>query len=40
METIKNFISKVNQTIDAYFPTVPNWCIWTIGALVIYLILN
>jgi hypothetical protein len=40
METIKNIIAKVNATIDTYFPTVPNWCIWTIGALVIYLILK
>jgi hypothetical protein len=40
MNTLKELVAKINTTIDTYFPTVPNWCIWTIGALVIYLILK
>ena len=40
MKTIKNIITKVNATIDNYLPNVPNWFVWTIGLLVIYLILK
>jgi hypothetical protein len=40
METIKNIITKINATIDNYLPNVPNWFVWTIGLLVIYLILK
>lgn len=40
MDSIKDIIAKINNKIDTYFPTVPNWCIWTIGVLVVYLILK
>lgn len=40
MKTIKNIITKVNATIDNYLPNLPNWFVWTIGLLVIYLILK
>lgn len=40
MDSIKNIIAKINQSIDAYFPSVPNWCIWTIGALVLWLVIK
>ncbi len=40
METIKNFIKKINDSIDAYLPNVPNWCIWTIVVLAVYLMLK
>jgi hypothetical protein len=40
MKTIKDIIAGINESIDAYLPSVPNWCIWTIGALVLWLILK
>ena len=40
MKNIKEFINQVNEYLDKYFPTIPNWLAWTAGITIIYLILK